>query len=199
MPEGGRLNPGDRLDAPVIVLPGLDTDDPNTPVDERLTEKIPRDWTFRGLPNRDFDRDGTPDTSDPEPQNPNVPVASSEPPPPQEPVPGIDTPFSPPDPNQPPNAAATDKARSMKNIPDGEDCSEIAEVLLKAAGNVGEIIEVLPAPGQYLNLYEYGREVEGFIYHQVYTDGKYIHDPRGSALNNCGVGKNIVPTPRASC
>jgi hypothetical protein len=46
MPEGRRLNPGDRLDAPVIVLPGLDKDDPNTPIDERLTRKLPGSLTI---------------------------------------------------------------------------------------------------------------------------------------------------------
>lgn len=179
MPVGGRLIPGDTVNAPSgIIIPGQEEDDPNTPADERLLRKEPGFFTDPGLPNRDFDRDGTPDTSDPEPQNPNVPIASSEPPPPEESVPGVDVPFSAPDPDQPPNEAVTDKARSMNNIPDGKDCSEIAEDLLEAAGNVGEIIEVLPAQGQYLNLYEYGKKVEGFLYHQVYTDGNYVYDPR---------------------
>jgi hypothetical protein len=179
IPVGGVLKPGDKINAPGgIINPGKLEDDPNTPEDERLLRKEPGFFTYPGLPNRDFDRDGKPDTSDPEPQNPNVPIASSEPPPPEESVPGVDVPFSAPDPAQPPNEAVTDKARNMNNIPDGTDCSEIAEDLLEAAGNVGEIIEVLPAQGQYLNLYEYGKEVDGFIYHQVYTDGKYVYDPR---------------------
>lgn len=89
MPEGGRLNPGDTINAPSgIVIPGEQTDDPITPQDDRLPRKERGFFTNPGSPNTDFDQDGTPDTSDPEPQNPNVPRASSDPPPPSnEPAP----------------------------------------------------------------------------------------------------------------
>ncbi len=91
MPEGGRLNMGDQLESPVIVLPGLDTDDPNTPIDERLAKKLPGSFTNPGLPGQfDFDDDGTDDDSDPEPQDPNVPTASSNPPPEPSPEPSPD-------------------------------------------------------------------------------------------------------------
>lgn len=39
MPEGGRLNPGDKANAPTIVIPGEQTDDPITPQDDRLPRK----------------------------------------------------------------------------------------------------------------------------------------------------------------
>lgn len=88
MPAGGILNPGDKINAPTIVIPGQETDDPNTPADERLLRKESGFFTFPGIP--DFDKDGIPDsidldndndgiinTNDPEPYNPNVPFASS--------------------------------------------------------------------------------------------------------------------------
>lgn len=90
MPAGGILNPGDKVNAPTIVIPGQETDDPNTPADERLLKKEHGFFTFPGNP--DFDKDGIPDatdldndndgivnTNDPEPYNPNVPFASSSP------------------------------------------------------------------------------------------------------------------------
>ena len=39
MPEGGRLNRPDILNAPIIVIPGQEVDDPNTPIDERIAKK----------------------------------------------------------------------------------------------------------------------------------------------------------------
>ncbi|MEH2325379.1 MAG: papain fold toxin domain-containing protein [Nostoc sp.] len=90
MPAGGLLNPGDKINAPTIVIPGQETDDPNTPADEGLLRKESGFFTFPGIP--DFDKDGIPDsidldndndgivnTNDPEPYNPNVFFASSAP------------------------------------------------------------------------------------------------------------------------
>lgn len=87
MPEGGRLIPGDRLDAPVIVIPGLDTDDLNTPEDDRLPTKKPDfsvpldDFDYDGNPDdfdTDDDDDGLLDTSDPAPRNSVVPTANDD-------------------------------------------------------------------------------------------------------------------------
>lgn len=80
MPEGGRLIPKDAVKAPTIVIPGQEQDDPNTPADERILRKGDGFFTNPGGPNTDFDQDGTPDSADPEPQNPNVPRANGEPP-----------------------------------------------------------------------------------------------------------------------
>ncbi|MCC5638052.1 hypothetical protein LC593_19880 [Nostoc sp. CHAB 5844] len=90
MPEGGVLNPGDKINAPTILIPGQETDDPNTPADERFLKKESGFFTFPGVP--DFDKDGIPDandldndndgivnTNDPEPYNPNIPFASNSP------------------------------------------------------------------------------------------------------------------------
>lgn len=87
MPEAGVLNPGDKINAPTIVIPGEQTDDPNTPADERLLRKEHGFFNFPGNPDFDKDgipdasdidddNDGTPDSSDPQPHNPNVPTAS---------------------------------------------------------------------------------------------------------------------------
>lgn len=103
MPEGGRLNPGDQLEAPVIVLPGLDTDDPNTPADERLPQVFPGPWTIptpylipSPSPSPDPEPSPSPDPSpapSPEP-TPTPPVASTDPPPD---APPPDEPSDPPD------------------------------------------------------------------------------------------------------
>jgi hypothetical protein len=90
MPQAGVLNPGDKINAPTIVIPGEETDDPNTPADERLLKKEHGFFTFPGNPDfdkdgipdasdSDDDNDGTPDSSDPQPYNPNIPFASSSP------------------------------------------------------------------------------------------------------------------------
>ncbi|WP_058854612.1 hypothetical protein [Nocardia jinanensis] len=80
-----------------------------------------------------------------------------------------------------PNKDVTDEMARMlaEGINPGEDCSEIAEKLKKTAGEVGEILKVEPAPGQELTVEEYGIPEE-FLYHEVYTDGKYVYDPRHS-------------------
>jgi len=58
------------------------------------------------------------------------------------------------------------------------DCSEIADKLLDAAGGEGFILEVTPRNGGSITVFENGKELPGFDYHQVYTDGKYVYDPR---------------------
>ncbi|MDE5204390.1 hypothetical protein PYX06_00700 [Citrobacter amalonaticus] len=58
------------------------------------------------------------------------------------------------------------------------DCSDIAPKLLDAAGGQGKIIEVRPIISGSLNVYENGRTEADMTFHQVYTDGKYVYDPR---------------------
>ncbi|MFM9278473.1 hypothetical protein, partial [Paenibacillus jiagnxiensis] len=60
------------------------------------------------------------------------------------------------------------------------DCSEIADDLANASGGKGEILTIRSSDkyGQ-IEVYEYGSKVE-FEYHTVYSDGKYIYDPRYS-------------------
>ncbi|MDT9722139.1 WXG100 family type VII secretion target [Paenibacillus sp. ClWae2A] len=60
------------------------------------------------------------------------------------------------------------------------DCSEIAEDLANAAKGKGEII-TLRSSEKYgsIEVYEYGVK-EKFDYHTVYSDGKYVYDPRYS-------------------
>ncbi|PXX71289.1 hypothetical protein DFR70_101711 [Nocardia tenerifensis] len=81
-----------------------------------------------------------------------------------------------------PNKDVTDEMARMlqQGIHPGEDCSEIAEHLEKVAGGVGEILRVDPPAGKELTVEEYGRSEE-FLYHEVYTDGKYVYDPRHSS------------------
>ncbi|SKA59865.1 RHS repeat-associated core domain-containing protein [Eubacterium uniforme] len=64
-----------------------------------------------------------------------------------------------------------------KNTP-GYDCSEIAEDFYEKAGDKGIIYRIEGKNGS-INGYEYGR-IENYVYHDVYSDGKYIYDPRFS-------------------
>ena len=58
----------------------------------------------------------------------------------------------------------------------GYDCSEIAEDFYNAAGNQGNIYRIEGKNG-IINGYEYNAILE-FDYHEVYSDGISIYDPR---------------------
>lgn len=60
------------------------------------------------------------------------------------------------------------------------DCSDIAPKLLEASGGQGRIIEVRPLKPNTLNVYENGSTEKDMTFHQVYTDGRYVYDPRVS-------------------
>lgn len=92
-------------------------------------------------------------------------------------TPGVDGTFRGTNPAHPPNAAAQ-AAMDEMTIFAGMDCSEIAEDLLEAASGAGKIIHMTPQQGHKLKLMEYGKVDEGYVYHEVYTDGKYVFDPR---------------------
>jgi hypothetical protein len=100
-------------------------------------------------------------------------------------IPGVDIPFRKVNPKYPANQDVLDEVRALQDKirtqrDDKYDCSEIAEDLLKTAKGKGKIIEVLPPKGTKLTLYELGRERD-FTYHQVYSDGQYVYDPRLSS------------------
>jgi hypothetical protein len=73
-------------------------------------------------------------------------------------------------------AALVARMNSLR-ICSGTDCSEIAEALRAFAGR-GKILRVSGRNGDDLRLLEYGRIESGFKYHEVFTDGRYIYDPR---------------------
>jgi filamentous hemagglutinin len=85
----------------------------------------------------------------------------------------------------PPNKSVVDAMDTpqIKNMVgcSGTDCSDIASKLLDASGGKGKIIEVRPSTIGNLNVYENGVTEPGQFYHQVYTDGRYVYDPRLSS------------------
>ena len=94
-------------------------------------------------------------------------------------IPGIHVPFRDYNREYPPNWELIKTAQNTNYKDTNYDCSEIAEVLLDAANGEGRIIEVTPNEGKLLDLFENGKiSDEKFYYHQVYTDGKYVYDPR---------------------
>lgn len=99
-------------------------------------------------------------------------------------LPGLNKPIRPVNPNFPLNINAAQELKSKRMIEviqnDGFDCSEIADIMFKSANNKGYIMEVKPIKQGNLNVYENGSMVTHQYYHQVYTDGKYVFDPRVS-------------------
>ncbi|WP_143266379.1 hypothetical protein [Paraburkholderia caledonica] len=85
----------------------------------------------------------------------------------------------------PPNQSVVDamKSPTVQNMVSNlscVDCSDIASFLYNAAGAKGQVLEVLPAARNNLNVYENGQLATGQSYHQVYADGQYVYDPRVS-------------------
>src|SRR6185312_15250795 len=80
-----------------------------------------------------------------------------------------------------PDVAASDRMAAMlrDGIPDGEDCSEIACDLLNAADGRGSILRVEPPRGQRLTIME-SEGPTSVVYHEVYSDGRFVFDPRRS-------------------
>ena len=60
----------------------------------------------------------------------------------------------------------------------GFDCSEIAEEFYDVANRQGKIYRIEGKNG-LINGYEYGK-IEEYLYHEVYSDGFNIFDPRYS-------------------
>lgn len=58
------------------------------------------------------------------------------------------------------------------------DCEDIAEDFLEYADK-GEIIRILPIMYSQIEIMEFSSKRK-FDYHSVYTDGRYVYDPRYS-------------------
>lgn len=83
LPKGGTLQPGDTINASKIVIPGQETDDPNTPEDERKPRILTQPYTWPGgqpLPSPSPESSPEPSPSpDPSPSpspSPKAPTAS---------------------------------------------------------------------------------------------------------------------------
>ncbi|CCF66145.1 RHS repeat-associated core domain-containing protein [Nocardia cyriacigeorgica] len=62
------------------------------------------------------------------------------------------------------------------------DCSEIAELMLNRADGEGSIIRYEPQDrfGSISTPEDMGRQMTPYVFHEVYTDGRYVYDPRFS-------------------
>lgn len=100
--------------------------------------------------------------------------------------PGMSRPLRNPNPDFPPDNKVVDAMNSptvqnmAKNTHCG-DCSDIASYLYNSSKGNGQVLEVSPNVRGNLNVYENGAIEGNQFYHQVYTDGKYVYDPRVSA------------------
>ncbi|WP_433620944.1 putative T7SS-secreted protein [Nocardia sp. CA-120079] len=85
--------------------------------------------------------------------------------------------FREPNPAHPPNPQLDDLMH--KKYSESYDCSEIAQDMLSRADGVGSIIRYEPADGSLLLTPENtGRVTQEYVFHEVYTDGRYVYDPR---------------------
>ncbi|WP_025121277.1 MULTISPECIES: hemagglutinin repeat-containing protein [unclassified Serratia (in: enterobacteria)] len=99
-------------------------------------------------------------------------------------IPGLEN-VRPENPGYPANQDVVNKMNDPKfmswaNDTKCTDCSDIAPTLLDAAGGQGKIIEVRPVSRGNLNVFESGQIEREMEFHQVYTDGRYVYDPRVS-------------------
>jgi filamentous hemagglutinin len=60
----------------------------------------------------------------------------------------------------------------------GVDCSTIAKLLFDAAGGEGRVLTITPSAGRALKVLEFGKVDESYVYHSIYTDSRYVFDPR---------------------
>ena len=91
--------------------------------------------------------------------------------------------FRPPNNKFPPNQGAVNKSKEkgfQANVRcEGYDCSELAEDLANASQGEGYILHIEPRNKKdILVTPECGKLVFDYIYHEVYSDGRYIFDPR---------------------
>lgn len=77
-----------------------------------------------------------------------------------------------------PDSAIVERMNRLQPHPN-MDCSEIADILHETAGK-GRVLHVTGKDGVRLKLFENGKRERDFVYHQVFTDGRYVYDPRMS-------------------
>jgi len=63
----------------------------------------------------------------------------------------------------------------------GQDCSEIADMMRKAANGEGDIIHVTPEKRGNLDFFEYGVRTK-YDYHDIYIDSHFAYDPNLSSV-----------------
>lgn len=79
-----------------------------------------------------------------------------------------------------PGDAATEAMRRLAPLcSENIDCSEIAEDIRDSAGH-GQVVRMRSSSGRDLQLEEFGQIQGGYRYHDVYTDGRFVYDPRYS-------------------
>ena len=79
-----------------------------------------------------------------------------------------------------PNPAAAAEAIAQVPIDRNTDCADLAYRVHKAAG-VGCILRAEPAKRGTLRVLEFGNIEDDMYYHEAYTDGAYVFDPRMSS------------------
>jgi hypothetical protein len=97
-------------------------------------------------------------------------------------LPGMSRPIRLPSPEFPPDPLVVDAMHSpllQEMAGNGSDCSEIAERLLTASNGNGFILRVEPNKRFELQFFENGK-VEVADHHEVFSDGRYVYDPRVS-------------------
>ncbi|MFD7029780.1 putative T7SS-secreted protein [Streptomyces sp. NPDC059917] len=88
--------------------------------------------------------------------------------------------FRDPHPDHPPSQKLTDL---MRAAPKGDyvDCSDISNFIFERAGGEGKIIHYITPSGDIRTPEAGGADVPTWVFHEVYTDGRYIYDPTMSA------------------
>ncbi|MFE7775781.1 putative T7SS-secreted protein [Streptomyces sp. NPDC057445] len=89
--------------------------------------------------------------------------------------------FRDPSSTRPPSTTLTD---AMRAAPRGSeiDCSDIASFIARNANGEGKIVHYITHSGNDIRIPEHGGEIiEDYVFHEVYTDGRYAYDPTLSA------------------
>ncbi|MFD5036973.1 putative T7SS-secreted protein [Streptomyces sp. NPDC058377] len=85
--------------------------------------------------------------------------------------------FREPNPSHPPSGNLTDAMRAAPSGPE-IDCSDIASFISRRADGEGRIVHYTTYSGSDIRIPEHGgANIEDYLFHEVYTDGRYIYDP----------------------